>query len=74
VKRVRDFWPCPPECADDALLTVSRCPYVFEWGYDAQTSRLWWELDTADDAECKHLAVKNRVARSISTHEPMDWA
>lgn len=70
-----DSWPCAPEDSANALLTLSRCPFVAEWGYQATTQRLWWSLwpSAAGDAACQHLAIKQRVQRSISLHSALGW-
>jgi hypothetical protein len=68
-----DFWPCPAEAAEEALVTLSRVPHIAEWGYVAETSRLWWTLTDDADRDCKHLAIKSRVQRSISEHRALDW-
>lgn len=68
-----DFWPCPPECADDALVTLSRIPHLEAWGYVVENARVWWTLKNDEGRDCAHLAVKRHVQRAISSHAPQEW-
>ena len=68
-----DFWPVPPTDAEDALVTVSRIPWVASWGYTTETGRLWWTLKNGDGCDAAHLRIKRHVARSVSEHRAIDW-
>jgi hypothetical protein len=68
-----DYWPCPAEDSANALVTLSRCPHVSEWGFTADTGRVWWTLMDEEGRDCQHLVIKRHVQRCISTHSPQDW-
>jgi hypothetical protein len=74
VNLLEDYWPCPPESAEYALITASRCPWLLEWGFT--DGRIWWRIDRDDpagDAACKHLRIKRQIQKSISLHVELDW-
>lgn len=68
-----DFWPVALESAEDALTTISRCPLVETWGYQADTNRIWWTLADDTDRDCVHLKIKRNVQRAVSLHQAQDW-
>lgn len=70
---LEDFWPVPRECADDAMVTLSRIPYLESWKYDNELERVVWTLRNNDGRDCQHLAVKRQVAKSVSLHAAIDW-
>lgn len=69
------WWPCPPDDAEFALKALSRCPWLADWRYDAETQRVTWSLKDDDDidAGCAHHKVKSHVQRSISEHAAVGW-
>lgn len=70
---LRDFWPCPESDADNAMVTLSRCPWVEDWRFDAELGRVVWTLRNNDGRDAQHLAVKRQVAKSIALHAAVDW-
>jgi hypothetical protein len=72
----RAWWPCPVDDADNAKATLSRVPWLADWGYDKAAERVWWELlpSELDGAQAAHLRVKQHVQRSISEHAAVGWS
>lgn len=68
-----DFWPVPPTDAEYAMVTLSRIPWLEDWRYDAELSRVTWTLKNNDGRDCQHLATKRQVAKSVALHAAIDW-
>jgi hypothetical protein len=68
-----DFWPVPRECFEDAMVTLSRIPWLDSWKYDDVLERVSWTLKNNDGRDCAHLRVKRQVAKSVALHAALDW-
>lgn len=82
MRLLEDSWPVDPNDSANALITLARVPWIEEWGYHHSTQRLWWRLSGTDgasapllpgDIACRHLVIKQRIARCVSEHSAQGW-
>ena len=71
----RDSYPCEVTDSGYALVSLSRCPWVSEFGW--KQGRLWWEVDSHDvprgELACRHMKIAEHCQRAISTHKAVEW-
>jgi hypothetical protein len=67
-----ESWPVPLDDMDDAMVTLSRCPWIDDWRA-LDTGHVQWTLRNGEDRDCKHHKIKTVIARVVSLRAAIDW-
>lgn len=74
MRRLDDQWPVPVEDSANVLLCLHRDQWVSGAEYrDGRVTWSLWEDCPRGDEQCRHLALKQRIARVVSAHSVEAW-